>query len=226
MSQNTVLQQTFAYVPDETPLLVLARPVKYAQVKRMLDVVGALVLLTALSPVFLLIGLAIKLTSPGPIRYRCRRVGLGGKVFEFVKFRSMYIDAETRFDTLRGKNEKDGPIFKMKDDPRITPVGRFLRKYSLDELPQLVNVLKGEMSLVGPRPPLPREVAQYDAYAMQRLSVKPGITCFWQIMGRSDLTFQEWMELDHRYLQEMSFWTDIKILAKTPLAVLKGNGAY
>ena len=138
----------------------------------------------------------------------------------------MYVDADKRLADLKNENEKDGPIFKMKNDPRITPVGRFLRKYSLDELPQLINVFKGDMSLVGPRPPIPHEVQQYDAYCLERLSVRPGLTCYWQIMGRSNLSFQEWMELDHRYLREMSVWTDLKILIKTPAAVLKGEGAY
>ena len=226
MSQNSVLQQPITFITEETSVLVLPRTVRYSHVKRLLDIVGSLLLIALFFPVFVLIALAVRLTSHGPIRYRCQRIGLGGKDFEFVKFRSMYVDAETRFETLRSDNEKDGPIFKMKHDPRITPVGRFLRKYSLDELPQLFNVLKGEMSLVGPRPPLPREVAQYDEFAMQRLSIKPGITCYWQIMGRSDLTFTEWMELDHKYMTEMSFWTDLKILLKTPWAVINGRGAY
>ena len=225
MSQNSALQHPTG-LTTETSVIVLPRSVGYTPVKRAIDIVGSFLLIFLLIPVFVLISLAVKLTSKGPIRYRSPRVGLGGKVFEFVKFRSMYIDAEQRLDALKDRNEKDGPIFKMKDDPRITPVGKFLRKYSLDELPQLFNVLKGEMSLVGPRPPLPREVAEYDHYAMQRLSVKPGITCFWQIMGRSDLSFQEWMDLDHRYLQEMSLATDMKILLRTPWAVVKSNGAY
>jgi exopolysaccharide biosynthesis polyprenyl glycosylphosphotransferase len=224
MSQNSVLQQPVSLVVAEQNIIVLPRKVRYASVKRLLDIVGSLTLIILFAPLFFLICVAVRLTSPGPIRYRCARVGLGGEIFEFWKFRSMYVDADQRQVVL--KNEKDGPIFKMKHDPRVTPVGAFLRKYSLDELPQLFNVLKGHMSLVGPRPPLPREVEQYDEYAMQRLSVKPGITCFWQVMGRSDLTFQEWMELDHRYLREMSFWTDLKILLMTPWAVLKGKGAY
>jgi lipopolysaccharide/colanic/teichoic acid biosynthesis glycosyltransferase len=138
----------------------------------------------------------------------------------------MYVDADRRLAELRGVNEKDGPIFKMKNDPRITPVGRFLRKFSLDELPQLFNVWRGDMSLVGPRPPIPHEVEQYDEYCLERLGVRPGLTCYWQIMGRSNLSFTEWMELDHRYLREMNLWTDLKILLKTPLAVLRGDGAY
>jgi lipopolysaccharide/colanic/teichoic acid biosynthesis glycosyltransferase len=138
----------------------------------------------------------------------------------------MYVDADRRLAELMHHNEKDGPIFKIKDDPRITPIGRFLRKFSLDELPQLVHVFSGTMSLVGPRPPLSREVDHYDNFALQRLSIKPGLTCYWQILGRSDLSFDAWMELDHRYIREMSLWTDLKILLKTPLSVFKGNGAY
>src|SRR5688572_10683564 len=161
MSQNTLLQQPIGYAPEPT-ILVLPRPVGYANVKRGLDIVGSLLLIALLSPVFALICLAVRLTSKGPSRYRSQRVGIGGKVFEFVKFRSMYLDADARLEALKDRNEKDGPIFKMKDDPRMTPVGRFLRKYSLDELRQLFNVLKGDMSLVGPRPPLPWEVAQYN----------------------------------------------------------------
>jgi exopolysaccharide biosynthesis polyprenyl glycosylphosphotransferase len=226
MSQNSVLQQPMGAIVDITAELPAPKMVRYAHVKRGIDILGSLLLILLLFPVFVLICLAVRFTSRGPIRYRCARVGLGGKTFEFWKFRSMYVDADRRIEQLKSKNEKDGPIFKMKDDPRVTPVGRFLRKYSLDELPQLFNVLRGDMSLVGPRPPLPREIAQYDEYAMARLSVKPGITCYWQIMGRSDLTFQEWMDLDHRYLREMSFWTDVKILLRTPWAVIRGNGAY
>ena len=211
----------------ESPeLLVLPRPVSYAFLKRTGDIVGSLILIALLAPVFLLIALAVRLTSPGPIRYKSQRVGLGGKVFEFWKFRSMYVDADDRRAALLEHNEKDGPIFKIKSDPRITPIGRFLRKSSLDELPQLFHVLFGQMSLVGPRPPLAHEVAEYDTYAMQRLSVKPGITCFWQVMGRSELSFQEWIDLDHKYLREMSLGTDLRILLRTPMAVIKGRGAY
>jgi exopolysaccharide biosynthesis polyprenyl glycosylphosphotransferase len=223
MSQHSALQAAKSIKEVGQPV---PRTIPYAFWKRLFDIAGSIALLIVLFPLFLVIALAVKLTSKGPIFYKCQRVGLAGGPFPFIKFRSMYIDADRRLADLLGQNEKDGPIFKMKNDPRITPVGGFLRKYSLDELPQLVNVLIGQMSLVGPRPPLPREVEQYDEYMMQRLTVKPGITCFWQIMGRSDLTFQEWMDLDHRYLREMSFWTDLVILLKTPMAVLKGDGAY
>ncbi|MBS1705388.1 MAG: exopolysaccharide biosynthesis polyprenyl glycosylphosphotransferase [Armatimonadetes bacterium] len=201
-------------------------PVPYWPAKRVLDFIGALILLVLLFPIFFAIAVAVKITSPGPIFYKSTRVGLCGKKFAFIKFRSMRVDADRLLEQLKQHNEKDGPIFKMKGDPRITPVGRFLRKYSLDELPQLYSVLIGEMSLVGPRPPIPHEVEKYDEVTRTRLSVKPGITCYWQIMGRSNLSFEEWMELDRRYIREMSFWTDVKILLKTPYSVLKGEGAY
>jgi lipopolysaccharide/colanic/teichoic acid biosynthesis glycosyltransferase len=190
------------------------------------DVAGASILLLLFMPFYIICALAVKMTSRGPIFYAGSRVGLGGKPFMFVKFRSMYLDADKRLEELLSQNEKEGPIFKIQNDPRITPIGGFLRKYSLDELPQIFHVFTGEMSLVGPRPPLPREVALYDDYAMERLSVKPGLTCYWQICGRSKLSFAEWMDLDHRYIEQMSLWTDLKILIKTPICVLKGDGAY
>lgn len=200
--------------------------VPYAFWKRVLDAVGSAGLIALLSPVFLVIALLVKATSRGPVVYRQVRVGREGREFVFYKFRSMYEDADRRLQEVLDKNEKAGPIFKMKNDPRVTPVGRVLRKYSLDELPQLFNVLKGDMSLVGPRPPLPREVEQYDDRALQRLSVLPGITCLWQICGRSDTSFEDWLELDSLYVENMSFWLDLKILMKTPLSVIRGDGAY
>lgn len=200
--------------------------VPYAFWKRVLDAVGSAGLIALLSPVFLVIALLVKTTSRGAVVYRQVRVGREGREFVFYKFRSMYEDADRRLQEVLDKNEKAGPIFKMKNDPRVTPVGRVLRKYSLDELPQLFNVLKGDMSLVGPRPPLPREVEQYDDRALQRLSVLPGITCLWQICGRSDTSFEDWLELDSLYVENMSFWLDLKILMKTPLSVIRGDGAY
>jgi lipopolysaccharide/colanic/teichoic acid biosynthesis glycosyltransferase len=208
--------------PEPIPL----RRCEYAKRKRGLDILGSSILLLLFAPLYGLLALLVKVTSKGPVFYSQTRVGEGGKCFRFVKFRSMYIDADQRRAELQSSNEKGGPIFKMRNDPRITPIGRILRKFSLDELPQLVHVFTGHMSLVGPRPPLPKEVEQYSERQRQRLSVRPGITCYWQIMGRSDLTFDEWMELDLRYLQDMSVWTDLKILAKTPMAVVKGKGAY
>ena len=203
-----------------------AKKVSYALAKRAFDVVCAFLLLLAFLPIVAVLALIVKATSKGPAFYRSTRVGLGGRHFQFLKLRSMYVDADTRLAELMEQNEKDGPIFKMKNDPRITPIGRFIRKYSLDELPQLLHVFRGEMSMVGPRPPVPREVAHYDDAAMERLCVKPGISCYWQVMGRSNLSFEEWMELDRKYVREMSFWTDVVILMKTPAAVLRGGGAY
>lgn len=200
--------------------------VTYAFWKRVLDIVGSLGLILILSPVLIVIAMLVKVSSAGPVVYKQARIGRKGDAFPFYKFRSMYQDADKRLEGLMDANEKEGPIFKMKNDPRITPVGRFLRKYSLDELPQLFNVLKGEMSLVGPRPPLPREVDQYSDQWFLRLSVPPGITCLWQICGRSDTTFEEWMALDTLYVEQMSFWLDLKILLKTPTAVIRGEGAY
>jgi len=215
---------------EAQPLAVLPTcaptPVPYARAKRACDIALSLLLLLVAFPFMLVVALLVKLTSKGPVFYVSDRVGLAGKTIRFTKFRTMIVDADRLIAVLKSKNEKDGPIFKMKDDPRITPIGRFLRKFSLDELPQLWSVLTGDMSMVGPRPPLPREVARYDTRAMRRLSVTPGITCYWQVMGRSNLTFEEWLALDLKYIDEMSFWTDVKILLRTPVAVFGGKGAY
>lgn len=198
----------------------------YAVVKRLMDFFGALLLILLLSPVFLVVMLLVKAHDRGPIFYRSTRIGLCGKPFGFWKFRTMVVNADRLLNDLQQQNEKDGPIFKMKNDPRVTPIGRTLRRLSLDELPQLFSVLMGEMSLVGPRPPLPHEVLQYRDQDLERLRVKPGITCYWQVMGRSNLSFEEWMELDRRYIREMSVWLDIELLLKTPSAVLKSSGSY
>ncbi|MCX7624707.1 MAG: sugar transferase [Candidatus Sumerlaeaceae bacterium] len=192
------------------------------------DRVAALVLLILLSPVFLITAILIKLTSESwrdPIFYGQTRCGLNGKPFTCWKFRSMKVGAEKELDKLREKNVMGGPVFKMKDDPRITPIGRFLRKTSIDELPQLWNVLKGEMSLVGPRPPIPAEVEKYDRWQRRRLSMKPGITCLWQVSGRNKLPFDVWMKLDLDYIDNWSLWLDFKILLKTIYVVATGYGA-
>ncbi len=205
---------------------VLELPRGYRIAKRILDIVVASVGLVLLAPLMLLIAIAIKLDSPGPVLFRQVRIGKGGKPFWFIKFRSMVKNAEQIKRDLIPKNEvRGGPVFKMRNDPRVTRVGRFLRRYSLDELPQLIHVLHGEMSLVGPRPPLPSEVASYGEWEMRRLSVPPGLTCLWQISGRSDIGFREWVELDHIYIDTMSFWTDLKILLFTVPAVITGKGA-
>lgn len=194
--------------------------------KRSFDFTIALLALIALSPIMLVTALLVKLTSPGPVFFYQERVGIWGKSFDCFKFRSMYIDAEERKRELMQQNEADGPVFKMKNDPRITPIGQFLRKTSVDELPQLFNVLKGDMSLVGPRPAVPQEVDEYDFVSLGRLNAVPGITGLQQVSGRSDLDFKRWIELDLQYIEEQSLLTDIKILLKTIPAVIFARGAY
>jgi exopolysaccharide biosynthesis polyprenyl glycosylphosphotransferase len=195
-------------------------------IKRGIDIVGAVVGLVLGFPLLALIGAAIRLDSPGPIVFRQTRVGIAGKTFEMYKFRSMHEEAEAELEQLRELNEADGPIFKMRDDPRLTRVGRFLRRTSLDELPQLWNVLRGEMSLVGPRPPLPAEVARYMEWHKKRLEVRPGMTALWQVSGRSTLSFDEGVLLDVYYIENWSLWLDFKILLRTIPKVLFGAGAY
>jgi exopolysaccharide biosynthesis polyprenyl glycosylphosphotransferase len=193
--------------------------------KRVVDVVVSATALVLLSPLLLGVAIAIRLDSAGPVLFRQRRVGMNGREFTLYKFRSMYQDAERRLEALRAKNEVSGPVFKMKDDPRVTRVGRFIRRTSVDEFPQFWNVLRGEMSVVGPRPPLPSEVQQYRRPHLRRLSVRPGITCTWQVSGRSGIGFDRWMELDLSYIDNWSLWHDLKILARTIPAVLTGRGA-
>lgn len=195
--------------------------------KRSLDILVSSLALLLLTPLFLLVALAIRLESPGAVLYSQTRAGAGNRPFTMWKFRSMYLDAEARHAALQNNNEMSGGVlFKMRRDPRITLVGRFIRKASIDELPQLWNVLKGDMSLVGPRPALPREVEQYPANARQRLAVKPGITCIWQVSGRSDIPFDTQVELDLEYIHTQSLWADVCLLAKTIPAVLTARGAY
>ena len=194
--------------------------------KRMLDLVGALIALVLSGPLVLLAALAIKLESRGPVFYRSTRVGRGGRPFTFYKLRSMVNGADRHRHHLSHLNECDGPVFKISRDPRVTMVGRFLRTTSLDELPQLWNVLRGEMSLVGPRPPLPDEVSHYQPWQLRRLDVRPGITCLWQISGRSRIGFEEWMRLDLEYINRQSFPLDFQILLRTIPAVLSREGAY
>lgn len=192
------------------------------------DRIAALVLIILASPFFLLLALIIKFTSQrfsDPVFYGQIRSGLNGKPFTLWKFRSMKIGAEKELDNLRAQNEMQGPVFKIKADPRITPIGRFLRKTSIDELPQLYNVLRGDMSMVGPRPPLPKEVEQYDRWQRRRLSMKPGITCLWQVMGRNQLSFDTWMKLDLEYIDNWSLLLDFRILMRTIYVVATGYGA-
>ncbi|MBP3634678.1 MAG: sugar transferase [Oscillospiraceae bacterium] len=213
----------------EKPLLTQAELNKkpsYLQLKRLQDIVLSLIALVVLFPVMLLIALIIVIDSPGasPIFVQ-KRVGLNGREFYFYKFRSMCANADAMKDQLLPRNEMDGPVFKIKNDPRITKVGRILRRSSLDELPQLVNILRGDMTLVGPRPALPREVAEYTDYDAQRLLVTPGLTCYWQIQPhRNDLSFHEWVDLDIRYIKERSHRTDWKIILATFGAVLGMDG--
>lgn len=198
----------------------------YEFAKRVFDVVSSLLALIVFSPLMGIIALAIKLEDGGSPIFAQTRVGKDGKFFRMYKFRSMCEDAEKKLKELQDRNEADGLAFKMSNDPRVTRVGAFIRKTSIDELPQLFNIFKGNMSVVGPRPPLGYEVMQYDDYQMQRLSVKPGLTCYWQCSGRSDVSFDEWMELDIKYIRERSFFKDIEIIFRTIPAVLFHKGAY
>ncbi len=193
--------------------------------KRAFDVAVSTAVLLLLAPVFAVIALAVRFESPGPVLFRQRRMGLNGREFWMWKFRSMYVDAEQRLEALRAQNEMSGPVFKMANDPRVTRVGRLIRKASLDELPQFWNVLKGEMSVVGPRPPIPAEVRQYKRWQRRRLSVRPGITCTWQVSGRNDIDFEQWMQMDLEYIDHWSLWRDVEICLKTIPAVLTARGA-
>ena len=188
---------------------------KYHVIKRGIDIICSSIGLIVLSPILVIIAIIIKLDSSGPIIFKQERVGYKGRRFFMYKFRSMVVNAEELKDKLHEKNEMSGPMFKMKDDPRITKVGKFIRKTSIDELPQLVNVLKGEMSLVGPRPSLPKEVDKFEPWMLKRLEVKPGLTCYWQVQGRNDIGFEEWMRLDCKYVEDKCTLLDLKLIFKT-----------
>jgi exopolysaccharide biosynthesis polyprenyl glycosylphosphotransferase len=236
MDQNAAIQaEDFLYGAPEQEIIiqVQAYPIPlerkrltYEFVKRFFDIVLSVLALILLSPIFLITAGAIKLDSKGSVIYSQQRAGKKGKPFKLYKFRSMCPDAEERLETIRHLNEADGPVFKITHDPRVTKVGRFIRKVSIDELPQLVNIFKGEMSIVGPRPPLLNEMEQYTPYQMQRLEVTPGLTCYWQISGRSSINFDRWVALDLKYISERSIWVDFKTIFKTVPAVLFGRGAY
>jgi exopolysaccharide biosynthesis polyprenyl glycosylphosphotransferase len=194
-------------------------------VKRLIDVLGATLGLLAAAPVVAIAAVAIKATSEGPVFFQQIRCGKHGRPFRMWKLRSMVADAEARKATLIDHNEMDGPVFKMKDDPRVTPVGALLRRWSIDELPQFWNVLRGDMSLVGARPPVPHEVAEYETFDRRRLSMRPGITCLWQVSGRNEISsFGDWVKLDLEYIDTWSLWLDLKILLRTLLAVARGTG--
>lgn len=198
---------------------------RYLFMKRCIDILLSIVAIVILAVPMLLIALLIFLQDFHSPLFKQVRVTKDGRFFTMYKFRTMCVDAEQKLEELRRQNEADGPVFKMKKDPRVTPIGRFLRKTSLDELPQFFNVLNGTMSLVGPRPPLPREVEMYTPYQMHRLDAKGGITCYWQCSGRSNIMFDEWVELDLKYIRDRSLSTDVKILGKTVIAVLRRDGA-
>jgi len=194
--------------------------------KRIFDVVISLSALIILSPVFLVVSIMIKLTSPGPVFFRQKRVGLNGRIFTLYKFRTMQADAESKLEGLMSKNEMQGPVFKIENDPRLTSIGKFLRKFSIDEFPQFWNVLEGDMSIVGPRPPIPGEVKKYDSWQRRRLSMRPGLTCLWQASGRNKIVdFDKWVEMDLAYIDEWSLGLDVKLFLKTIPVVLFGVGA-
>lgn len=187
----------------------------YCFIKRIIDILGSSIGLIISSPLLLIISIIVKMESEGPLIFAQERVGLNGEMFKMYKLRSMVVNAEELKSKLHNQNEMDGPMFKMKEDPRVTKVGKFIRRTSIDELPQLINVLKGEMSLVGPRPSLPKEVEQFQDWMLTRLSVKPGLTCYWQVSGRNDIEFEDWMKLDIKYVKERNTFVDIKLILKT-----------
>jgi len=198
----------------------------YRVIKRIMDILCSMLALVVLFPLFLITAVAIWIEDGGPVIYVQERNGLNGKVFRMYKFRSMCKDAEKLHKDLLKQNEVDGPVFKIKKDPRVTRVGRFIRRTSVDELPQLINILKGEMSVVGPRPLVTYETEKCNAYEKRRMAVKPGLTCYWQCNGRNELSFDEWIKMDLKYIDEASLLVDVKIVLKTAWMVVKGIGAY
>ena len=198
----------------------------YEICKRTIDIIGAGLGLILLSPIIAVVACAVKFTSKGPVFFSQKRVGKNGELFEMYKFRSMVVNAEELKENLEEQNEMSGPMFKIKDDPRITKVGKFIRKTSIDELPQLWNILKGDMSLVGPRPSLPKEVEQFDNWMFKRLSVRPGLTCYWQVSGRNNIDFEDWMKLDVKYVEERNLWIDIKLIFKTVFVLFGDKNAH
>lgn len=198
----------------------------YYTCKRCIDILGSLFAIFIFSPLLIITAIIIKIDSKGPAIFTQTRIGMRGKSFKMYKFRSMDTDAEKKLTILKDKNEMSGPMFKMKEDPRITRVGKFIRRTSIDELPQFFNVLKGEMSLVGPRPNLPREVEKFNEWQRQKLLAKPGLTCYWQVMGRSKIGFEDWMRLDIKYIKERNTWIDVKLIFKTFLVLFGDKNAY
>ncbi len=226
-ADGTLLKNMYVeeFEDDYVVTLFRERLLMQLLMKRLIDAFVSLAVLIVFLPMMLIVAIVIKLTSPGPVFFSQNRVGMNQRQFRLYKFRSMVADAEARKGEIQHLNERDGPAFKIENDPRTTAIGRFIRKLSIDELPQLLNVLNGEMSLVGPRPPLPEEVKRYEWLFRKRLSVKPGITCIWQISGRNSVSFEDWMEMDHEYIENWSLLLDLKILLKTVPAVLFGKGA-
>ena len=198
----------------------------YEICKRTIDIIGAGLGLILLSPIIAVVACVVKVTSKGPVFFSQKRVGKNGELFEMYKFRSMVVNAEELKENLEEQNEMSGPMFKIKDDPRVTKVGKFIRKTSIDELPQLWNVLKGDMSLVGPRPSLPKEVEQFDNWMFKRLSVRPGLTCYWQVSGRNNIDFEDWMKLDIKYVEQRNLWIDIKLIFKTVFVLFGDKNAH
>lgn len=197
----------------------------YEFMKRTIDIIGSLCGIILLSPVFLIVSILIKKESKGPIIFSQDRIGKDSVHFKMYKFRSMVQNAEELKAKLQEQNEMSGPMFKMKEDPRVTKIGKFIRRTSIDELPQLINVLKGDMSLVGPRPSLPKEVEQFESWMMERLEVKPGLTCYWQVSGRNDIDFEDWMKLDIKYVREKNLFIDIKLIFKTVFVLFGDDSA-
>jgi exopolysaccharide biosynthesis polyprenyl glycosylphosphotransferase len=210
-----------------TPMLTISNtPLNYLELrfKDLFDFLFSVFVVVVFSPLFVILALAIKIDSKGPVYFAQKRVGLRGRKFHVFKFRTMVTNAEELKTKLMQQNEMDGPVFKMTNDPRITRVGRFLRKTSLDELPQFFNVLTGDMSVVGPRPPIPEEVKQYESWQLRRLSMKPGITCIWQVSGRNNIPFDEWMKMDLQYIDNWSLKLDFVIFLKTIRTMVRGDG--
>lgn len=224
LNNLTAKSTEFSGMPTFTFQPTLGSPFQLS-IKRAMDITGALVGIALCLPVLMAVALGVKLYDRGPLLFRQVRMGKDGRRFYCYKFRSMCVDAEARQQDLAELNEQNGPVFKIRADPRITPVGRLIRKYSLDELPQLFNVVLGDMSLVGPRPPVPSEVARYSWWQRRRISVRPGITCLWQVKGRNKVSFEEWMEMDLFYIDNWSLWMDIKLIAQTMPAVVRGTGS-
>lgn len=219
MLKDIAERERIIIVPED-----LNKPV-YELFKRIFDVISSILSVIILSPLFIAVAIAVK-SDGGKAIYKQIRIGKNGNPFYMYKFRSMCPEAESMQEELMKYNEMDGPVFKIKNDPRITKVGKFIRKYSIDELPQLINIIKGDMSIVGPRPPLPREVEQYDEYHKQRLLVTPGLTCFWQAYGRNELSFEDWIDMDMKYIKRRSASQDISLIVRTVYAVLFKRGAY